>query len=162
MLIVQGNEENPFFITDKYINKRYEYRFTIFWNTETIGGQDCNGYIVQKVEANSGITGVVVEELPYFEAWKVCGGDTGNQDYDDSFDCWYVENEGVVTYRSEVYWISSDDELYADVDKWEKGKVRMANQLPSSYKFPGIMNRSPLFGRQYVYDNRGMNYENNN
>ena len=75
------------------------------------GGPACEGYIVQMVDAKSGISEVKVEETPYFEAWKVSSGNTGNQDYDDSFDCWLVLEEGVVTYYAEIYWIGFDDEL---------------------------------------------------
>ena len=160
--IIHGNEENPFFTTKEYTYNRNEYRFSILWNPEVFGGPACEGYIVQMVDAKSGISEVKVEETPYFEAWKVSSGNTGNQDYDDSFDCWPVLEEGVVTYYAEIYWIGFDDELYAEVAKWKIGTVPMANQLPSSYKFPGIEKRPPIFGRQYVYDNRGSTYESNN
>jgi nucleoside-diphosphate-sugar epimerase len=156
MQIIIGDEENPYFHSKQCYRKRYEYTLDILWHPEKIGGENCNGYIVQKVDVKCSIPGVGVADRPYFEAWKVTNGITGNSGYDDHFTCSDIENEGVITYNTEIYWIDITDDLFAEVSEWKSGEAFMANELPSTYDFPGIENRHPVFGRQYVYDNRGM------
>ena len=156
MQIIIGDKENPYFRSKTNYRKRNKYQLDILWNPENIGGNNCNGYIVQKVDVKCNIPGIGVEKQPYYEAWKVTDGNTGNTDYDDHFTCSDIENEGVIVYNTEIYWIDIADRLFEDVSKWEPGGVTMANELPSTYHFPGIENRQPVFGRKYEYDNRGM------
>ena len=78
MQIIIGDEENPYFYSKQCHRKRYEYTLDILWHPEKIGGENCNGYIVQKVDVKCSIPGVGVADRPYFEAWKVTNGITGN------------------------------------------------------------------------------------
>lgn len=159
MKCIIGNEETSYYNIKEYLLNPNNYSFKILWNPEIIGGSQCSGYIVQEVDVSSTNPHIRIENKPYFEAWRVFNGSTGNTDYDDSFDCPWVIDEGVVTYVTKVYWIDKNDNLYTTVSKWKNGTVRMANELPSSYDFSGLKDRLPVLCRFFKYDNRGMNNE---
>lgn len=120
------------------------YQQRIFWDVKFVAKKsNADGYIVQRIDADTTSPEIRMENRPYFEAWRVTSGSTGNSNYDDEFWARYLEVNGEVTYRTKVYWIDIKDELYSIVDGWERGAVRMANELPSSYEFPELEERKP-------------------
>ena len=129
---IVDNEENLYFDTKTYVIKPDIYLFSVLWKPEMIAGPYCTGFIVQKVTVQCDIPGVEVEKAPYYEAWRVEVGSTGNEDYDDKFYCAGIENTGSVVYEAEVYWIDVSDELYSIVSDWKQGAVTMANELMAS------------------------------
>ena len=59
MLIVQGNEENPFFITDKYINKRHKGSLLSVMESGLVLGIACDDLLLDSlcelVERSDGV-----------------------------------------------------------------------------------------------------------
>ena len=139
----------------KLVGKEYKnvdgYQHRILWDVKAIAKKsNANGYIVQRVDANTTSPEIEMEKKPYFEAWRVTDGLTGNSNYDDEFWAMYLEADGEATYQTEVYWIDIEDELYSIVDRWKNGAVRMANELPSSYEFQELGERE-LAGKRFFH-----------
>lgn len=133
-------------------NKFMYYDFRINWiPKDIINDNVSNGYIVQKVKFIN-TTGIElnneqIEELEYYEAWKVENwkiiyNDGLDENYDDRFSggskydktgC--IRNslgkKGKVEYYSKVYWISVNNPLYKIVDSWDVGTISLADKLKS-------------------------------
>ena len=152
MVIRQGETNHYYDIVKFEIDNRNHYLFEIKWKAEFLLGK--NGYIVQFVKVLNTITGIGIEDRPYFEAWKVTNGKTKNSDYDDRFECFFIESIGIIKYETEIYWIDHNSELYNIVSEWRSQTVRMAVDLPATYEFPELRGYPPMFRREFIYDNR--------
>lgn len=129
------------------------YSHRIFWIVEAIAMKsDAKGYIVQWVDAHTNCPQIRMEGRPYYEAWRVVNGSTGNSDYDDEFWARYLDMPGKAIYRTKIYWIDENDVLFSKVNVWKKGKVGMANELPSEYDFPEIEGRIPVEKREFIWN----------
>ena len=129
------------------------YQHRIFWNVKAITSEpNANGYIVQRIDADTTSKEIIMENRPYYEAWRVVDGSTQNSCYDDEFWARWLEAPGEVTYHTKVYWIDKEDELFSIVEGWKSGAVQMANELPSSYEFPEIEGRRPVCERFFYWN----------
>ncbi len=117
------------------------------WNVEKISkSNNANGYIVQMVKMKiENDNDVIIKQ--YFEAWKVENGKCceviDNSQYNDLFligrdiyDSFHelkmsIGKSGQSCFEGVVFWIDKCDELYKDIDKWEKSEVEEAKELKS-------------------------------
>lgn len=126
------------------------YQFQINWIPERIiNNNDIDGYIVQKVIFDNTTNIVINKEkenhIEYYEAWKVKNKkiiyDNDSKDPDDSFSCGindkfgYIKyslfKKGIISYKSQVYWIGKSNSLYNTVNKWKNKSISMAGDLQS-------------------------------
>lgn len=145
--------------------RQYAYfKFAIKWNPSAIAKQqNPNGYIVQKVICTNSSSVGGIETQPYYEAWKISGGECIGLAYnepDDIFEwgslnliCYQIANSfgktGNVVYQTQVYWIDECDPLYEKVDLWKKGSVYAAGDLKSCYVVdcPSFNSKQPVLVR---------------
>ena len=147
------NENKCYRLAEKDYMNFDGYQHRIFWNVEAIANKPkACGYIVQKVDANTTSPQIIMEKRPYYEAWHVVDGSTGNSGYDDQFWAQWLDKGGKATYQTKVYWIDKEDELYSIVNGWKRGMVKMACDLPSAYEFHEIESRTPVCTRCFCWN----------
>lgn len=123
------------------------YLWQIKWISEKIINDGCiNGYIVQKVKIINEANVIGLDNIEYYEAWKVSNGECENKDgkpFDDEFK-WVnfngelrfcirnsIGKKGKITYQAKLYWISQKNTLYKEVESWKEGTVVQAGSLKS-------------------------------
>lgn len=150
------------------------YLLKILWNVDNIINDNCkNGYIVQKVNITNTTKIKGLDDIEYYEAWKVINGkveNIDNYDYDDIF-MWYDSftmdmclehskgKKGEISYYCEVFWVSENNILYEEVNLWKKG-IPLARDLKSilASEFKYDLG-TPIFCRKFTHK---VDYDNDN
>ena len=169
--LIDEQLESDYYIPVSLIREDYAAcRLEIKWNVEKIAGEkNANGYIVQHFRRQEYPSKNIVGDTEYYEAWPVKDGQmTG--DYDDAFAVLIPEKNGLVymemlvdgfvkaagnkggfLFSGDIYWVSINDNLYAEIDSWEPGGAKEAHDLKSVYLYSGLSDRKPLFKRTFSH-----------
>lgn len=157
-----------FDVVDERNDLPYAFYFQkIVWNVKEIAEyESANGFIVQKVCYNDTV-GATFSTEAYYEAWQVCNGvceRTDSYNYDDafaspdSFESYLLDNSigkrGFIRYDALVYWIDAKSGLYKTVSMWERGKVKMAGGLKSTFvsDCPELQKITYRFSRKFTHN----------
>ena len=153
-----------FELIHEYHSAGFAFSVSINWNIPEITGKiDSNGYIVQYFRRKSEPANFLVDDIKYFEAWKIENGLMTDYDADRCDDCICVDTDlfgginiilkkslgtcGKYIIDTEVYWIPKTDSLYDIVDKWSIETVKQANGLKGDYSFEGLSEEYLVFKR---------------
>ena len=105
-----------------------------------------------------------IHDNDYWEVWQVIDGhiEQGSVYYDDSWSpipsfliIEYADeinaSDGVVNYRSNVYWIPKDSEAYNIVDQWQPDLQSPAQELKMTYHFDYDADAYMVCERNYTW-----------
>lgn len=140
-----------------------EFDLIINWNIPAIAkGENKTGFIIQHMRIESHID--CVQNNDYWEAWYVIDGNIEKSSvrYDDSWSpipsFWITEcedeiksSDGLVIYRSKVYWIPKDSEVYNIVDQWQPDLQSPAQELKMTYHFDCDVDAYFVCERNYTW-----------
>lgn len=154
---------NAFYTIKKETHSEYcAFELQINWNVTNISkSTNADGYIVQYFSRTSHPPVDFLEDISYFEAWRVTNGSCqydSNTICDDLFavGSWFshsseinnsIGKAGEFRIEASVYWIPKASTLFEFVDKWTTTEVPQANGLKSCYSFPELSNEYHVFSR---------------
>ena len=152
-----------------YVACRYEIK----WNIRAISGEDnANGFIVQRFNRTAIPSLDYLKDTKYYEAWKVTNGMCDeNRLFDDGYSVYLYPSDrdqiqeelvdaitlssgtsGKIIFEGDVFWIPVISQLYPQIDTWEKGAVKEAGDLPSTWTFPPLDGEKPKFNHNFEHE----------
>lgn len=156
------NHNNYYTIIKETHKEFWSFDLQIDWNvTEISGGSNANGYIVQHFRRTACPSQPLLEDVDYYEAWKVVNGrclKEKRQICDDEFTvgCPFNSSEdihhslgtaGSFILQGDVFWIPKNSSLYVIVDNWSEHEVKCANGLKAAFSFPDLTEDYFVFSR---------------
>lgn len=142
-----------------YHSAGFSFDYQINWIVPAItGSENANGYIVQHFTRLSQPKNSIVDDIEYFEAWRIKNGvclDRGK--CDDEFSVGMnlgfcalqkaLHTKGSFEISAAVYWIPEFSQLCKIVDKWSDTAVTQTAGLKGSYDFRELSEEYLVFHR---------------
>lgn len=142
-----------------YHSAGFSFDYQINWIVPAITGSEyANGYIVQHFTRLSQPKNSIVDDIEYFEAWRIKNGmclDRGQ--CDDEFSVGMnqgfcalhdaLHTKGCFEISAAVYWIPEFSPLCEIVDKWSDTTVAQTAGLKGSYGFRDLSEEYLVFHR---------------
>lgn len=142
-----------------YHSEGFSFDYKINWVVSAITNSgDSNGYIVQHFKRVSRPKSQIIDDIEYFEAWRIKNGICLDRNgCDDEFKVSsgkeigelrdVLHTKGCFEISATVYWIPEYSELFEVIDKWSMTTVEQTAGLKGSYSFNELSEDYLVFHR---------------